>query len=165
VIGFDSNYGIVYVELADGSFMSVDFIDPIFRTGSIKISEAPAQVVAQEYVVKEMVSSEEWVEVDEIFENWTEAAKSLQKHWGYSAATARRERRHAMKTGEPVQLNVSSGPAPGLLEESTGRVTFPRGSTCLNSPKTISLLDISKSILIIEGEEPSHLTPFASKGG
>jgi len=154
VIGFDSFYGIVYAELADGSFMSADFIEPILRVGRVEIDMVPTQPVAAEYVVKEMISSESWVEIDEIFENWIEAIKALNKDWQYSSTAVRRGRRHAMTTGEPLLFDVSSGPTPGLLEESTGKVTFPQGSTFSNSILTMSPLYISKSISITERGQP-----------
>lgn len=159
VIGFDRSYGIVYAELADGSFMSADFIDPILRTGSIKISDAPMQAVEPEYIVKEMVGSGDWQEVDEVFDTWSEAIRHLQKDWQYSATTVRRGRRHSMETGKPICLNVSSGPIRGSLEESTGEVTFPQGSMSSNAIQMMSPLDISRSILIIEEEEPSLSIP------
>lgn len=159
VIGFDKSYGIVYVELADGSFMSADFIDSIIRTGSIRIKDAPTQPVSPEYVVKEMISSEHWVDIDEMCENWIEAIKLLQENWQYSASMTYRGRKHAEETGEPFQLNVSSGPIPGLLEESTtGEVIRIQDSMFLKSTQMVSHRDITKSILIIE-EEVHRSTP------
>lgn len=115
LIGFDKIYGIVYAELADGSFISADLVEPMLRIGVIKLNLVPALPVTQEYIVKEMVAGEGWRNIDEIFPDWPEAVLHLHKCLLFSEAVVRRGVKHAIRTGEPVLLNVSSAPAQGLL--------------------------------------------------